>query len=143
MNELGQAVAAMDKGPDYGTQLVQHIFAVADVKAVFSEPVVQGEYTVITASEIGAGGGFGFGRGFGLGPGEDAGANASQGGGSGGGGGGGAGGRPVAVIVIGPDGVKVQPVVDVTKFMLGAISAWVAVAMMLGAGRKIRLPWRR
>jgi hypothetical protein len=32
--------------------------------------------------------------------------------------------RPVAVILVGPDGVKVKPVVDVTKIALAAITAW-------------------
>lgn len=45
---------------------------------------------------------------------------------SGGGGGGGGGGvsyeRPVAVITIGPDGVKVQPVLDPTKIGLALIA---------------------
>jgi hypothetical protein len=39
-------------------------------------------------------------------------------------------GRPVAAIVIGPDGVKVRPIVDVTKVALAAVAAWSGVAVM-------------
>ena len=49
----------------------------------------------------------------------------------GGGGGGGSSGRPVAAIVIGPDGVKIEPVVDVTKIGLAAIGAWLSIALLL------------
>jgi uncharacterized spore protein YtfJ len=49
------------------------------------------------------------------------------GGGSGGGGGGGGGGRvfsrPVAVVVASPEGVRVEPVLDVTKIALAALTA--------------------
>ncbi|MFN0070186.1 MAG: hypothetical protein ACKVVP_01690 [Chloroflexota bacterium] len=146
INDLSQAMASTDRDAAFGAELVQGIYATASPKAVFSEPVAHGEYMVITASEVGAAGGFGFGRGFGIdaagnvsGLSQDA---SSRGGGGGGGGGGSAGGRPVAIIEIGPDGVKVKPVVDVTKFMLGAISAWVAIAVTLRHGRRFQWPWR-
>jgi uncharacterized spore protein YtfJ len=46
---------------------------------------------------------------------------------SGGGGGGGGGGRvlsrPVAIIIASPDNVRVEPVVDVTKISLAALTA--------------------
>jgi len=88
------------------------IFGAARASAVFSAPVTAGGYTVITASEVLAGGGFGSGHG-------------PDGGGSGGGGG--AVGRPVAVIVVGPDGVSVKPIFDVTKFGLAVLTAWAAM----------------
>jgi uncharacterized spore protein YtfJ len=60
--------------------------------------------------------------GFGSGSGGDEG-----GGGSGTGGGGGGGGRvlsrPVAMIIVSPDGVEVEPVVDITKIALAALTA--------------------
>jgi uncharacterized spore protein YtfJ len=91
----------------------------ADVKAVYAEPVHQGETTVIPAAEVLCGMGFGVGSGGG---------GAGDGKGSGTGGGGGGGGRtfsrPAAVVVIDPQGkVKVKPVVDVTKIALASLTA--------------------
>src|SRR4051794_39913763 len=105
--------------------MADRIFAAAHGRAVWSDPVQANGYTVITASEVIAGGGFGSGFGSGRSPG-DAAAAASQdrtneGSGGGSGGGGGAMGRPVATIIIGPDGVRVRPVVDVTKIALAAV----------------------
>ncbi|HMA34237.1 MAG TPA: hypothetical protein VKY74_07115 [Chloroflexia bacterium] len=126
-------------------RLLETIFAAARAEAVYGTPVVAGPYTVITASEVRAGGGFGFGRGFGsaapaAGAPTPAGAPAA-GGGGGGGGGGGASGRPVALIVIGPAGVKVAPVVDVTGLALAGIGLGVrliGLAGKLGGRRKTR-----
>jgi len=116
---------------------VDKIFGAARATAVYSEPVTAGVYTVITASEVTAGGGFGGGQGFG--PTETAGDTAqghkASAGGGGSGGGGGSSGRPVAAIVIGPRGVEVKPVFDVTKFGLAALTAWAA---MLGTAMKLR-----
>ena len=44
---------------------MEKLFSAAQAKAVFGEPVVSGNYTVITASEVSAAGGFGSGMGFG------------------------------------------------------------------------------
>jgi uncharacterized spore protein YtfJ len=116
-------------------KMVEKLWGAAHVSAVFSEPVVSGAYTVITASEVMAGGGFGFGRGTSSAESEpaehDGQPRAGGGSGSGGGGGGGSGGRPVAAIVIGPDGVKVRPIVDVTKVALAAMTAWGSIALMM------------
>lgn len=103
---------------------VEGIYSAAQANAVFAEPVVAGPYTVITASEVAAGGGFGFGQG--MGPGVSSGEAAP--GGGGGGGGGGSMGRPVAVITIGPDGVTVKPILDVTKIALAGATTWAAMA---------------
>jgi uncharacterized spore protein YtfJ len=102
------------------TPLMDEIYSAAKPGAVFSTPVESNGFTVITASEVMGGGGFGLGSGQGP---------SDQGGGSGGGGGGGAVSRPVAVITIGPDGVKVKPIVDVTKVALAGITAWGAIAV--------------
>jgi uncharacterized spore protein YtfJ len=118
--------------------LVGRIFAAAQAGAVFSPPVVSGAYTVITASQVVSGGGFGSGVGFGParargaeGEGADATGPGPAAGGGGLGGGGGASGRPVAVIVIGPDGVKVKPIVDATQIVLAAVTTGAAMAGML------------
>ena len=125
---------------EQGIVLLVRLLDTARPSAVFSEPVQQGDYAVITASEVVAGLGFGFGAGGGAGvDGEEAedalphpeatvdvdsdpDSENEGGGGTGGGTGGGAGGsvtaRPVAAISIGPTGVAVEPVVDVTKLGL-------------------------
>jgi uncharacterized spore protein YtfJ len=123
--------------------MADKIYAAAQPGAVFSAPVVSGPYTIITASEVAAAGGFGFGTGSGsrqasgetLPSGQPA-PIASGGGGSGGGGGGGSSGRPVAAIVISPAGVKVEPIVDVTKLALAAIGAWLSIALLLVRARR-------
>ena len=129
---------------DLSQAMIDKIYAAAQPGAVFSAPVVAGSNTIITASEVAAGGGFGFGSGSGARPGSSAGQAFGQtntsgqappasrsGGAGGGGGGGGSSGRPVAAIVIGPDGVKVEPIVDPTKIALAAIGAWLSIALLL------------
>jgi uncharacterized spore protein YtfJ len=114
--------------------LFARIFAAAQPSAVFSAPVVSGAYTVITASEVFAGGGCGFGSGVQPAtPSErpaPGGTQSAMAGGSGGGGGGGSHSRPVATIIIGPDGVKVRPIVDATRIALAAMAACGGVAFM-------------
>lgn len=56
--------------------------------------------------------------------------------GSGGGGGGGASGRPVAVISISEEGVRVEPVVDATKIALAFFTALGSMFFMLTKMRK-------
>jgi len=121
--------------------LMGRLFDAARPEAVYGEPVTQGEYTVITASEISVGLGYGYGGGGGVGPGQAGEEEAPEiggpekgeavGYGSGGGGGGGSGARPVAVIEIGPNGVRVEPVVDPTKIVLAFFTAFGAMFMML------------
>jgi uncharacterized spore protein YtfJ len=126
-------------------QALHRLLSGADSSKVFGQPVSSGGYTVILAAEVASGGGFGSGIGFGtprrqagetessaeppdaLGR-EPATASAIVGVGGGGGGGGGAMGRPVAVIVVGPDGVEVKPVFDITKLAITALGAFGAAA---------------
>jgi uncharacterized spore protein YtfJ len=119
------------------SRINQKLIEVASPKAVFSEPVISGEYTVITAAEVftAMGSGFGFGSAEGepdQGE-EEAGEEpeSMMGSGGGGGGGGAANGRPVAVITIGPHGVGVEPVVDVTKLGLAVLTTLGSMALML------------
>ena len=92
----------------------------ASVEAVYGSPISQGENIVIPAAEVLSAIGFGVGQGGGIGS-----AN-TESTGSGGGGGGGGGGRvlsrPVAAIVLSPSGVCVEPIVDVTKILLGVFT---------------------
>ena len=71
--------------------------------------------------------GFGVGSGYGRGPssGEknEEGENESEGGGGGGGGGGRILSRPAAVIIATPEEVRVEPVMDITKIGLAALTA--------------------
>jgi uncharacterized spore protein YtfJ len=110
----------------------------------YSEPVKSGNYTVIMASEVIVGGGFGSGSGFGP---QEKNANEKSSespqissGGGGFGGGGSSNGRPVAIIVIGPDGVTVKPIFDFTKIILAGITTWVTMLMLL---RKILIGKKR
>jgi uncharacterized spore protein YtfJ len=95
---------------------------------VVGPPTTVGDHTVIPLIETCASGGFGAGSG---GAAEGEGDNA----GGGGGGGGGVGrSRTVAIADVGPDGVKIRPVVDVTGLALPAISA--LAALLLGRRRR-------
>jgi len=103
--------------------VVDRLEPIANTETVVGDPVAIGEYKVIPISEVG----FGFGGGGGGGEGEGMGPHAGpwhdkdkkqgakgQIGGKGKGAGGGAGAgvriRPVAVIVVGPQGVQTLPV---------------------------------
>ena len=124
-------------------ELMEKLFAVAQPGAVYGEPVASGEYAVITASEILVAAGSGYGVGGGPGA-ETLEAEAAVEGeedertgfGGGGAGGGVSMGRPVATINIGPNGVQVQPVVDVTKIGLAFFTTIGAMLMMLGRMRR-------
>jgi uncharacterized spore protein YtfJ len=97
----------------------------ASVDAVYGPPINQGETTVIPAAEVLSIAGFGLGAGSGSqGEGE-------TGSGGGGGGGGRVFSRPVAAIVLSPEGVRVEPIVDVTKIALAAFTALGFMAAML------------
>lgn len=104
---------------------VDGLFDVARPEAVFAPPVTVDGRTVISAAEVLVGMGIGGGGGpspatEGQAEGENAGMGMGMG--AGGGGGGYAQSRPVAVIIIDGDGVRVEPVVDVTKLGLAAIT---------------------
>lgn len=110
-------------------EMVNRLHEAAQPEAAFSKPVTQGEYTVITAAEVSVSLGAGFGGGGGSAEEEEE-KDVSQGFGGGGGGGGVATARPIAAIEIGPDGVVVEPIVDVTKIVLAFFTAFGAMAMM-------------
>jgi uncharacterized spore protein YtfJ len=145
---LEEAVWLLDKTGEQAAAMLEKVFAAAQPGAVYGQPVGAEGYTVITAAEVASGGGFGMGMGLGP-PSRPAGRAAptaeagrpetSQSGGAGGlGGGGGAMGRPVAIIAIGPDGVTIRPVVDVTKVALAGLTAWASMLGLLRARRQAR-----
>ena len=91
----------------------------ANVEAVYGPPVSHGENIVIPAAEVLSIVGFGLGSGGGS---QGAAEDENEGSGSGGGAGGRVWTRPVAAIVLSPTGVRVQPIVDVTKIVLAVFT---------------------
>ncbi|MBN1247772.1 MAG: hypothetical protein JXC32_08945 [Anaerolineae bacterium] len=126
-------------------ELIGRLFDVATPSAAFGEPVKAGDQIVITASEATVSVGFGFGLGGGDIPtpaveeGEEGEAPDAESLGGGGGGGGFSSSRPVAVIAVGPEGVRVEPVMDVTKVALAFFTMFggliAMTARMRNAGR--------
>ena len=105
-------------------QALSRLVATARADAVFGQPVVSGDTTVITCSEIA----IGMGMGSGSGPLDEKGN--PTGGGSGGGGG--ARGRPVAAIVITKEGVRVEPIFDLTKIVLASLTTGAFILLWVG-----------
>jgi uncharacterized spore protein YtfJ len=143
--EFNKIVVTAVKNQEQAVELVEKLFAVAQPGAVYSEPVTVGENTVITASEVSVGMGFGYGIGGGpgqvgrrrrVGENEPQDERGEAGIGGGGGGGGASGARPVAVISIGPEGVRVEPVVDPTKIALAFFTTLGSMFFMLSKMRK-------
>jgi uncharacterized spore protein YtfJ len=114
MNEPGSVAAHIDEERIRAT-MSTGLDRLMDVSAdrVYAEPVRVGDRVVIPAASIDFYGGFGFG-----------GDNQSNGGG---GGGGHKAGRPVAIIEVGPEGVRVKPVFDFTRIGLTAVAAAITV----------------
>jgi uncharacterized spore protein YtfJ len=133
-----------------GVEILTRLYTVARPDAVFSAPFTAEGQTVITASEayVGIAMGYGAGGGEGIAPRPAADPEtASDGGrapatpvGYGSGGGGGAGGvsmgRPVAAIIISDQGVRVEPIVDVTKVVLAFITMFGSLFFMINRMRR-------
>jgi len=98
------------------------------------QPVNSGETIVVPAAEVVSMFGFGMGAGSGT-----AAAN-----GGGGGGGGRVLSRPVAIVVITPGAVRVEPIVDVTKLGLAALTAFgfMFMTILRMSSRRRALPER-
>jgi uncharacterized spore protein YtfJ len=143
---LDRYVESMDRSQQRSVEMMEKLLSAAQPGAVYGEPVEVEGYTIITASEVSAGGGFGSGGGLGITPeppatgesGEEE-PEGQQGAGSGGGGGGGSMGRPVAVIIVGPEGVEVEPVVDPTKIALAFFTVLGAILTTLFRMRRAAL----
>lgn len=117
------------------TDIMDRLLETAGVEKVFGPPLRKGEFTVIPAAEILAGVGFGVGFGGGTGVNDENEEVVGEGSGGGGGGGGRTFARPVAVIVIGPDDVRVEPIIDRTKIALTALTA---IGFVFGLMAKMR-----
>lgn len=94
--------------------------ATADVEVVYGEPIQHGDTVIVPTAEVLAGLGFGLVYNSGKRRHEK---NQDEGSRGGGGGGGRVFSRPVAVVVASPEGVRVEPVVDLTKIGLAALTA--------------------
>ncbi|MBW6467397.1 MAG: hypothetical protein K0B06_12895 [Brevefilum sp.] len=123
--------------PAEGLALLGQLTEAASPQAVYGQPLQQGDHTVIPANAVSVGLGLGL-VGFVLGrkeSGQEEHQQARQEVNGGGGGGGSSRARPVAVISIGPEGVEVKPVIDVTQICLAFFSAFAAIFI---ASKKIK-----
>lgn len=111
-------------------ELIGRLFDITSADAVYSQPITVGDHTIINASEYSATLGMGYGGGGGVGPNPEA-TQQANGYGGGGGGGGATMSRPVAAIIVSPDGVRVEPIVDVTKIAITMFTALGAMALAL------------
>jgi uncharacterized spore protein YtfJ len=111
--------AGMDKGLNYMQDSIDAFLKKTGVEAVYGPPVKDGDTLVIPMAEVLSTVGFGLGYSSGM---TKPGADLNNTDGLGGGGGGYGFSRPVAVIISSPQGVRVEPVVDVTKLGLAALT---------------------
>jgi uncharacterized spore protein YtfJ len=138
--------AATDAVTDLPTQIInrtlENFLSTASSEAVYHEPIKHGNTLIIPAAEVVSVLGFGIGSGESSEVGEPGKEGNASGGGSGGGGGGSVYSRPVAVIVSSPEGVRVDPVFDLTKIALAGMTTGVLmfgmVARLLSLGKKIQ-----
>ncbi len=120
--EIDEELVDNDPTLDTLADTVDRFLATACVDAVYGEPFEKGDYLIVPTAEVVAV--MGIGLGSGNGPIEvEENKHKDTGGGSGGGAGGHVFSRPVAVIIASSEGVRVEPVVDVTKIALAALTA--------------------
>ena len=127
--------------PNLGLNTIQttmdKFLSVASVEAVYGTPASQGETVVIPAAEVLSIAGFGLGAGGSSRAGDD---SEDAGSGTGGGGGGHVLARPVAAIVISPTGVRIEPIVDVTKIGLVVLTTLGFIVGVLTRMNRTRRP---
>jgi uncharacterized spore protein YtfJ len=125
-----------EPGLDSFQDTMEEFLAAADVRVVYGEPIQHEDTIIIPTAEVLCALGFGVGSGGGT--------NAEQNTdkpfeakGSGGGGGGRILSRPVAVVIASPEGIRVEPVVDITKVALAGLTALgFMVGMMFRMSRR-------
>lgn len=100
-------------------------------KTVVGEPITAEGNTIIPLISIGFGFGAGGGTGKGTGPAKAIGSGEGTGGGTGGGGGI----RPVAIIIINKDGVRVEPIKGGTASVLEKVGEVVSKALEKRSGQ--------
>jgi uncharacterized spore protein YtfJ len=113
-----------DEGMRAIEQVMSRLLDRVRAETVFDSFVERDNTIIIPCAEVV------FGMGMGVGSGESDEQDDESSGGGGGGGGGGRG-RPVAAIVVTPDQVRVEPIVDVTKIALAALTTFGFVAYWL------------
>jgi uncharacterized spore protein YtfJ len=133
--ELNTFIKDTVPNQEQANSLMDKLFQAARPESLYSPPIVQGDHAVIIASEVMGGLGYGFGGGGGIGAPEE-GQSAEGGAGGGGGGGGSIMGRPVAAISIGPDGLRVEPIVDPTKIAIAFFTTLAAIFIAISRVRK-------
>jgi uncharacterized spore protein YtfJ len=111
-----------EPGLDAFQDTMEEFLAAADVRVVYGEPIQHEDTIVIPTAEVLCVLGFGLGSGSGTNAQQNA-ESPSVGKGNGGGGGGRILSRPVAVVIASPEGVRVEPVVDITKVALAGLTA--------------------
>ncbi len=111
-----------EAGLEMYQETMEEFLAAADVRVVYGEPIQHDDTMIIPTAEVLCG--LGFGVGSGTGTSTDNPEKPAQGSGSGGGGGGRILSRPVAVVVASPEGVRVEPVIDITKIALAGLTAF-------------------
>ncbi|HEY9088057.1 MAG TPA: spore germination protein GerW family protein [Anaerolineaceae bacterium] len=109
---------------DFTQGAVDRFLDAAAVDAVYGEPVVHEGQMIIPTAEVISVLGVGYGGGGGSSESETENKGPDYGSGGGGGGGGRIFSRPAAIIVADASGVRVEPVVDVTKLGLAALTAF-------------------
>ena len=105
-------------------QTLSRLVTTARADTIFGQPVQRDNATVIPCSEIAVG----VGMGSGSGP-VDAQGHQT---GAGSGGGGAARGRPVAAIIITNEGVRVEPVFDLTRIVLASLTTGAFILFWVG-----------
>lgn len=132
MSDETNLSAQTTMGTDSIQETMDKFLSAADVGAVYGRPIRHGETIIIPTAEVLSGMGFGLGYGSGTAEGGEGEGPSSVGGA--GGGGGRVLSRPVAVVIASPEGVRVEPVVDVTKIFLALLTAG---GFMFGMGLRM------
>jgi uncharacterized spore protein YtfJ len=125
VSEAQRAAGGEDDSLKSIENLMGGFMSAASVDAVYQKPIKHGDILMIPASEVFSifGAGLGFGKSI----------DKAQDSGSGGGGGGGGSvhSRPVAVIISTPEGVRVDPVFDLTKIAVTGMAIGVMIFGMI------------
>lgn len=128
MAEENKSIKAQQESTDSAAALeilqgtMDRFMEPASVEAVYGKPIKNGDMLIIPTAEVASFMGFGFGTGSGQST-ESQEDHPMEGSGTGGGGGGSIHSRPVAMVIASPEGVRVEPVIDLTKIGLAALTS--------------------
>jgi len=101
---------------------------ILNTKTVVGDPIVVGDTTLIPLLSVG----FGFGAGGGTGKGESSTKDSAKGEGTGAGVGGGGGVKPVAMIIIDKNGVRVEPIKGCAASIMESLGSVIGKAVEAG-----------